>query len=198
MCIIAFAKTRKVNKEEFRSCFNANSDGFGLAWRSKNKVLFKKGIMNLNEAWEFYDNKKIKGAHVLHFRIGTSGGKTKKLTHPFIISNDSPLTTSYSGDGKLLFHNGIISNWKDKFIMYMISSGIVPKGEISDTRVLAMITSMSGTKSIEEARDKFIVFSPTESLAWGRWEHETGVLFSNSGYSHTLVNRIGYWQNMRR
>lgn len=183
MCVIAIAKSRKITDEEFTNCFNRNRDGFGMAWIEDGFVNYKKGMMDLNSALTFYKSKDFPFPHVLHFRIGTSGGNIPELTHPFLINKTSSLKLDYVGKENLLFHNGVISNWRDKLIKYLIISNANPLGEISDTRALAMILSRTKSSYLEyEKYDRFVVFNNKETKIWGGWEIENGALFSNRAY----------------
>lgn len=187
MCVIAIAKNRKVTEDEFKNCFSSNGDGFGISWRKNNKVMYEKGFMDQEKAWQFYNEKKISGCHILHFRIGTSGGNVRELTHPFVISKTSPLSVSYAGRSPVLFHNGILSNWEPKHIRHIIQVGKVAEGSVSDTRALAMMLSVNNANLLLDDDDynRFVIFTKNKSYVWGKWLHEKGVYFSNTSFQPT-------------
>ncbi len=193
MCIIAYCKYRKLNNEELKNCFITNSDGIGIGWQKKGLVYFKKGFMNLESFKEFYKDFSH-FPHVVHFRTGTSGGKTPELTHPFKISLENPL------EGKtrkgVLFHNGVISNWREKLNLvayYCIRKGIkFPDGEFSDSRAVATLLSILGLNYMETIdTGKFIILLPYKLILYGNFIEEKGIYFSNASYFGTKVYTYG-------
>ena len=97
MCVIAACEKRPMTKDEFQNCFDSNSHGCGFAWRENGLVRMEKGFMDLESAWNFYETIKNILPHVAHFRIRTAGDVCQQLTHPFIVSDCSPLILSYTG-----------------------------------------------------------------------------------------------------
>ena len=185
MCIIAYCKERKLNYSELINCWYSNSDGAGIAWQDKGFVHFKKGFMELNDFKKFYDKFDIV-PHVIHFRTQTSGGISKDLTHPFVLDFKNPL------EGKtrqgVLFHNGVIANWRDKLDLiayYCIGKNRrFPTGRMSDSRVMAILTKILGIGYLESigAYDRFLIMRPSTVNLLGDWIKESGIYFSNLDY----------------
>ena len=185
MCIIAYCKERKLNYSELINCWYSNSDGAGIAWQDKGFVHFKKGFMELNDFKKFYDKFDIV-PHVIHFRTQTSGGISKDLTHPFVLDFKNPL------EGKtrqgVLFHNGVIANWRDKLDLiayYCIGKNRrFPTGRMSDSRVMAILTKILGIGYLESigAYDRFLIMRPCTVNLLGDWIKESGIYFSNLDY----------------
>lgn len=192
MCVIASCKERQLTKEEFDNCFSRNSDGVGIAYFKNGKVHYEKGLMAFDEAWERYCKINTNKPHVVHFRIATSGGTIKELTHPFIIDVVSPVKVTYSGKKPLLFHNGCLSySWKDNLLPYYIAVGKVPEGEISDSRFAAMLISRMGEEILKVLNNnnngKFSVIGFTKNgkpfvRDYGVFEKADGIDFSNGSY----------------
>jgi len=181
MCIIAYSESRKLTKKEFDNCWRSNSDGFGIAWRDNGKIHYLKGYEKKEDAWKVYQKIDIL-PHVAHFRITSTGKTLPELTHPFIVEKDSNLKLKYSGIDSVLFHNGTISDWERFGMSHFMDIGYIPEGEISDTRVAAMIVSKLGERALKFMSGKFVHFKLEESLLIGSFEEEKGVFFSNSGY----------------
>src|SRR5690606_13262115 len=97
MCVLAVAAERKLTAEEVRNCFAANGDGAGVAWSRNGKNHFRKGFMDLGSFLAFYEQLEVL-PHIVHFRVATSGGVRRELTHPFIVSLASPLVLEWSGE----------------------------------------------------------------------------------------------------
>jgi len=182
MCVIAYCKERKLTWDEFENCYDTNDDGVGISYRKNGKVHYVKGIMELKEAWEIYNKLRIRGEHVVHFRVGTSGSKGPELTHPFIVSRKSPLRIKYSGNKEVLFHNGVISDWEEWTMPYYISQKFLPEGEMSDTRLAAMLVSQLGEKVLDVIKGKYVIFGSKRVYVRGEFEEVKGVMFSNTSY----------------
>jgi hypothetical protein len=186
MCVIAYSQTgRCLTKDEFENCFDRNRDGVGIAYQKSGNLHYIKGLMKVETAWDTYQKLKLEGhLHVVHFRIGTAGGKTQELTHPFLVSTKSPLKLSYSGRSSVLFHNGCITRWEDYEMPFFIANKFFPEGEMSDSRMAAMLVSQLGLKVLTKLSGKFIIFSPDK--VWVRspkdFEVCDGILFSNNSY----------------
>lgn len=178
MCLLAYCKTRKLTRDEFESCFDWNGDGVGIAYKSRGSFHYIKGFMNLTTAWKFY--KKFPNApHVIHFRLGTSGDNIPELTHPFICSKDSNLSLKYSGKETLLFHNGIIHDWRAHCVIHEIDSN---DKKMSDTRFAAILIGKKGIKVLNELNGKYIALHKGKIYTKGHFIKENGVYFSNDGY----------------
>ncbi len=188
MCVVAICNDRKLTKDEFTNCFTSNSHGAGFGWiNPDNTVQFAKGFMNEKEAWDYYKTIKVL-PHIAHFRIASSGAKSAELTHPFLITEKSELKLTYKGLDQILFHNGVISNWRNYLIQVAMKNPDIlsePEADVSDTRVVAMLASMTNVHVIDHVigTDKVVVLSPLNGITyWGAWDEQKGVMFSNSSY----------------
>ncbi len=81
----------------------ANPDGFGLAWRNKKEIRYKKFAP---EAWQAFEKllRDIDATgvqYVAHWRKATHGKPCEELSHPFHYKDAE-------GNAILAFHNGII------------------------------------------------------------------------------------------
>jgi hypothetical protein len=189
MCVIALCNTRRINKPEFFEAFRCNKDGAGMAWREEDKMRYVKGIMKDKDAWACYNDliKENNFPHVVHFRVGSP--VIPELTHPFIISKDSELFLNYEGNQSLLFHNGIVSNWKSLLLPIFIVNKIIPEGEFSDTRMVAILINDLGEKVLEFVDGKYAIFDQEKLKYFGSWEEESeGIVWSNKSYKLTSHN----------
>ena len=110
MCVILLCKEKKPTDAVLEKCQTANSDGIGMAWLNKEsrKATWEKNL-SLYELKELV--KKIELPFIIHFRNASKGGKSALLSHPLVISENSPLSFKGEAD-KLLFHNGTIHDWE--------------------------------------------------------------------------------------
>lgn len=183
MCVIAICEKRKLSREEIELGWDKNPHGAGLGWVENGRTVYVKGIMRLEEFIETY--KEINALpHIVHFRYASTGIPVNpKLTHPFIVSKNSPIRLRYRGVKPIIFHNGTISNWREFYELYVKSKGInIRKDSLSDTRIMAMIWY-----DIEE--ETFNLFNPGrvtlmypsgEIKRYGEWFEKDGIYLSNS------------------
>lgn len=175
----------------FEESFTCNRDGFGFAWREDGKVKFKKGYMKIHEAWAAYSEfcKKPSFPHVVHFRLGSP--VCQELTHPFIISESSELVLKGEADN-VMFHNGIVSGWKDRMWEMFFKLGYIPDGKISDTRIIAMMYHLFGENIFELIDGKFVAFGATKIKLYGKFEEEDGIWYSNNSYKPRITYKRNY------
>lgn len=187
MCVIAVCeKGLSLDKGKFHACFSSNSHGAGFAWIRKEKLAWHKGFMKADEAWDFYQT--ISGnAHVAHFRLSSAGGISPELTHPFIVSSGSPIEMEGASKGRLLFHNGTISGWKDMLFSLALHHGSIPEGEMSDTRVMAMAVSTLGDKILDSG--KYVIASSKEFMMYGSWVEHENIHYTNASYETRTYER---------
>jgi len=132
MCVIAVSPIgEKLSEEVFRQMWEANDDGFGMMFRTRDGVGIVKGIMDPDEAWEHYASLPKGVPHVVHFRLATHGGVRPELTHPFIVDERSPLYLQGVVHAPTLVHNGVWSLHEHKRKLVDLT------GPVSDSRVLA-------------------------------------------------------------
>ncbi len=195
MCIIAVCVSRKLTPTEIRNCAEVNSDGAGIAWRERDKNHFRKGFMYVEEFEEFYKNFSVL-PHIVHFRIATSGGVTEEMCHPYIVSLESPLRTKWDGSNPLLFHNGVIHDWRNTFLQFLPEvarerrkrAGSRHRSKIlsgcwSDTRAAAVMVALLGDEVLSFLEGKFALLDKNGHIRmWGGFEKVEGVYFSNDSY----------------
>lgn len=188
MCIIAIAAERKLSEKELENCFKNNSDGAGIAWATpEGKVHVEKGFMTIEELRTFYASDDIPLPHVIHFRIATSGEVNREMTHPYEMTEKSELSISGNLDVPVLFHNGVIFDWKNLLVNMVTSKQIdaMPKGPMNDTRTAAIMASVPsiGDDILAVLSGKFVKVSPDGFITrWGDFEEVNGVYFSNDSY----------------
>ena len=169
-----------MKKHEFFEAFRCNDDGAGFSWyTSDGMISWKKGIMAVKDAWDFYETIET-FPHICHFRKGDP--TVPELTHPFICDEGSPLALEGTTNKPLLFHNGGISFWKDKFFSYVISRREIPEGHWSDTRLLACLYHDLGKRIMEFVDGKFAVMSTTGIENYGSFDEDNKILYSNNTY----------------
>ena len=162
MCLLAVCESGTLPEANFRSAFKINDDGFGFAFRHKDKLNYMKGFMDVDEAWGVYSafSREPIYPHVIHFRLGSP--TVDLLTHPFDITIDSELKLTNSTDGNVLFHNGVISDWKDRVWDMFVAIGKIPEGPIIDTRMAAIMCAKFGEDIFRFINGKFVIFGPED------------------------------------
>lgn len=183
MCLIAICHKEKLSLSDFNKIWAKNDDGFGIAkiLHDKKKVIFKKGIMDREKAFQISQEWEL--PYTVHFRACSIGPKIPELTHPFIISKESPLDLEGEADS-VLFQNGTVYLWDD----YLAASGkYLEQNEKldkwSDTRGIASIISGGNTRFLNRLNAKFIVLNPQNIeepvLYWGEFDKINETYFSN-------------------
>jgi predicted glutamine amidotransferase len=180
MCVIAVCNKRKMTEDEIKNCFDRNPDGTGIGWIEGDFNIYKKGFMNVDSFIEYYKTVNM-FPHIVHFRIGTSGKNNDSLTHPFIVSAESPLLLEYKGRKSILFHNGIFSEWR-KTLQILYSYGSKLCGDMNDTRILAaMLSYFNDYTILNKIYSKFIVLDK-RVYDFGEFTEVNGIQFSNDSY----------------
>lgn len=215
MCIIAICHERKMTKQEIENCFTNNSDGAGLAWATDEGIIhIEKGFMTVELLEEWYEITDIPLPHVVHFRTATSGEVNREMTHPYKITMNSELSISEDTTDSVLFHNGVIFDWKSLLMNLITSKQIpaMPKGPMNDSRMAAIMSSIPtiGEDVFEILSGKFVKISPDGTVTrWGQFEDANGILYSNDAYKRvtyvykyngknsTQHNACNYQQNTR-
>ena len=185
MCVICICKGRGLTEKEIVSAFRSNDDGASYAWQSEGKICYKKGFMKVEHIIKDYFSSGINThyPHIVHFRNATNK-VTAKLTHPFIISEKSPLSLTYKGNESLLFHNGVMSDWKNKMMdFYLHNAKRIPDGDFSDSRFIAILTHFLGPNILSILGDKYVVFGLKNIDLYGSFEeNDNGIIASNKSY----------------
>jgi predicted glutamine amidotransferase len=210
MCIIAICHERRMTQQEIENCFTNNSDGAGFAWPTEEgTVHVEKGFMTLEALQEWYENTEIPLPHVGHFRTATSGEKNREMTHPYKMTIDSELVISEETTDPVLFHNGVIFDWKNLLLNMVTSKQIpaMPKGCMNDSRMAAIMSSIPtiGDDIFEVLSGKFVKVAADGTITrWGQFDEVNGILFSNDGHKRVvyvynkgagMYNACNYQQN---
>lgn len=208
MCIIAICHTRPMTPQEIENCFTNNSDGAGFAWPTEEgTVHVEKGFMTLDALLDWYENTEIPLPHVGHFRTATSGEKNREMTHPYKMTVDSELVIREDTPESVLFHNGVIFDWKNLLLNMVTSKQIpaMPKGCMNDSRMAAIMSSIPtiGDDVFEVLSGKFVKVAADGTITrWGQFEEANGILYSNDAYKRVVYvykgnnyNACNYQQN---
>ena len=113
MCVLIYCPpgTNLPPEDTLRDCWSANPDGAGYAYSIGGLVQFSKGYMSLKAYLKALRKLSIpKASHlILHFRIGTHGGKSPALTHPFPLMDEANIHALSGVTESVIAHNGILS-----------------------------------------------------------------------------------------
>lgn len=184
MCVILNCVEKAPDKDILRFCELTNRDGGGVAWRDrvKNVNVYKKGLKSEEIADIIKD---LPLPYVIHFRIGTAGGKVNELCHPFEISVNSELNKECETPNNLLFHNGHISEYTLLNKLFKINL----RGHVSDSRILASLLAKTGLKTIRHFANgnKFIIMGK-KTLMIGDWKQKDGIYYSNLNWEPIKIN----------
>ncbi len=125
MCVIMYKPVGKVLKTEYiKQCFNTNRDGAGYMYAKDGSVFIKKGFMTLDALFKSlketiaeFGGSTRNIPMVLHFRIGTQGGRRPEITHPYPVCRDynKMKKTEYKCE-LAMAHNGILRYFSDALV----------------------------------------------------------------------------------
>ena len=171
-------------EETIRMMFDNNPDGAGIMWYDlpRKKVGYRKGFMKLEQLMEFINGRDWTNEPVvLHFRIGTSGHKTKLCTHPYPVYDRNHV----SGFTDLaVCHNGVLSNYFPGYnsaindslnFTQKVLSKLDPSF-IHDSDKLMLIEELIGTSKLA-----FLDNSGDITLL-GNFIEDDGYIYSNHSY----------------
>lgn len=175
MCVIITIEKGQFPKyQTLKEAEILNAHGGSIAWLESGKINYQRGI-KAKKIQELIDKRlkpnKVKTA-IIHFRIASVGTINKDLCHPFPISEkvESKLKVE---DSKydVLFHNGTVSEWQTMLIDSLQKfSGQIPKGELSDSRVIAFLLNRHGTDLIKDSQfNKFSILTKKGIVKFGSW-----------------------------
>lgn len=185
MCVIAVCEKRNLTDSEMELCWEANDHGAGVAWIEGGTLRWQKGFMKEEDLKKFYPTIKHLLPHIVHFRIASVGGTCKELTHPFIISPQSPIQqTGELKEEGLLFHNGTYSGWGDVLMALQLHAGKTIKGEVSDSRVIAMLVDRLGEGVLRQVGGRVAIINSNGKISrhGNGWTERRGIWFSNEGW----------------
>lgn len=194
MCVILFAKTKRLSQKMVEQAMDVNPHGNGFAWmEGKGKqrtVRFEKGL-NRREALKFLKEHPLPMPYVFHARIASVGSVCAKLTHPFpICTRDKQLRLSGSTRKGVVFHNGTWFDWENYYRN-------LEEKVWSDTRAMADLMHDFGPEIVEEIPEsqQLAIMTPEGVTTLGnRWsEVASGVLASNRFFLPVAVTpRINF------
>ena len=209
MCVIITVEDgRFPSKSTLESAEKLNSHGGSIAWLNKNGTKsYRKGI-NAKQV-DSIINKQLKPNGVqhaiIHFRIASVGDVIKKLCHPFEITKSSELNLrrdKISTD--LLFHNGTWSEFAEDFMEFASERNYavkVPKGNISDSRIMAVIAGHVGHAKMAKrvtGWNKVAILTSKGVIKYGTgWINHDGNACSNDYFidkpKQFGSNAFGFW-----
>lgn len=208
MCvIIGTIEREKISQEVLRKAWQTNSDGAGIAWRKNGKVYVIKGLMKQRELLEVYQDVDT-FPHIVHFRLGTSGGNLPELTHPFPCGKMKSKNPFIYESDSVLFHNGVVSGWET---LLFTLAGLMSKREysqfllspINDTKVVAKYVEKTTPEILHHVTGKWCYFSSNQTLLYGQsWIKDEKFFYSNkafetAGYGYFSRNTFtnnGLWR----
>lgn len=182
MCIIVYKKAgvEMPSLETLNNCFQNNSDGCGIAIRTKSKIKFVKGLMTFEDVKRVYEEiKNLKDAEVcIHFRLTSAGLTIPEQTHPFPVGIQNALEGEADS---VIFHNGTILN-------------LAHDPQKSDTQILSEILSDIPYHKIPDtlqlASGKFVYMGQEGTHIIGEFVEENGILYSNHGYKDIFLKNV--------
>lgn len=195
MCILAVATAgSQFTRNTLEDMFYANSDGAGWAYAKNGKIYYSKGYTSANKFIKAVLKLPTDVERMVHCRIGTHGGITKELTHPFPVSRDYRRMEMLSGtlsSGYILAHNGILNNFK-------------PDKNHSDTEELVRcLANIKCDIMGEDMRDIINTLISGSRVAilntdgqinrYGTgWSFDDGIWYSNTLFKYTGAYRYYY------
>lgn len=193
MCIIVIkpAGTTLPSATTLETCWEDNPDGAGIMYARDGAVHIEKGFMKLKSLKSRLRTleKEIdipNTTMILHFRIGTSGGKSPANTHPFPVSKSlDDLTKVVTTCDMAVAHNGIISipirskNISDT-MEYVLS-------QLSLLREIApnfceLPTAMELIENQTTYSKLVFLTGDGRYFTTGKYVEDEGLLYSNYGY----------------
>jgi hypothetical protein len=184
MCIAIVCDSNKPTLEQLINSEISNHDGGGIAWVENNKVHWKKNL-KANEIFQISQEKEL--PQLIHFRLASVGGVNPFLCHPFPITLTADPELEGEADA-VLVHNGGYSAWNKMLIDLITIHKIVPRGPISDTRVMAMFAAHVGNTEVLQYLDEKVAVlksdKTVEIYKIDSWTIENGIYYSNNTYKY--------------
>jgi hypothetical protein len=202
MCvIICVEKGNFPTLDTLKSAECTNSHGGAIAWLNKDGTRsYVKGI-KAKKVWKIICNQLIPAnvqTAIIHFRIASVGKVKPQLCHPFEITEDVKLNMKGQKiDTELLFHNGTWSEWAEYLIDFMKDMKVpipIPKGDYSDSRVMAFLSFHLGhqvlSKMVGKQWNKIAILTSNGIVKYGNgWvKHEK----NSCSNDHFLPNNTCY------
>ncbi len=198
MCVIVF-KPRDLqipDEETLKKCWEANSDGAGLAWVEGKGVKYVKGFKDFEKLMKFLKDNNFFNQKdlVIHFRLTSKGKVCKEQTHPFPIGGyiEKEKWGLIHGEAEMvLFHNGTLhgfgSHFEEKSDTQEFAEWLgVLREKGASLEILIEIIKKIGYS------DRFVLFLPEKIYLTGDFEEKDGYLFSNLLWDRDFRNWF-YW-----
>jgi len=197
MCVIITVEDGDFpNNKTLKSAESLNGDGGGIAWLNKDGTKsYRKGISAKKIIKIINHDLKPQGVNtaIIHFRIASVGTVNKQLCHPFEVSNEvSQNTHNMKTANDLLFHNGTWSDYLEELVAFLQVQGEpipLPKGELSDSRVMAYLAFYLGTDELSKmvtGWNRIAVLANDGIKRYGQgWSDYKGNKVSNTFFCNT-------------
>lgn len=194
MCIIAVkpANAKKPDKNTLKIMFERNPDGAGIAYAKNGVLTIKKGLMSFKDFLSVAEKIDNDAVVVYHFRITTSGGTCKELTHPFLLSadiNKMRALESVGADDVAVFHNGIFNEFSFKALnndtTQFVSNYLAPLNELKKAQKKSIFDAdlrLLINQLVDGSRLALIGAGGELALFGAGWRCEDGVYYSNTSY----------------
>ena len=214
MCILIVKPKGKVcpSKEILEECFWRNPDGAGFSYNKNGVIVLRKGFMTFEDFYNATQKIPAESTALIHCRIGTSGGNTAGLTHPYPLCNDykkMQKTTQLlrpSGDKKAyaVAHNGIFSELelrKDvNDTCVFIANILNPLKELSHDILDSQLDSVIN-RCVDNSKIAILDNEGNCTRYGSGWIEDCGIYYSNSTYKPYTSYWSGYgnrdydWRN---
>ena len=195
MCILAVATAGAVfSRSTLEDMFYANSDGAGWAYARNGLIYYSKGYTSVGKFIKAVQKLPLDCERMVHCRIGTHGGITKELTHPFPVSRDYRVMERLNGTlsrGYILAHNGILNNFTpDK--LHSDTEELVRclaniKGDIMDEGMRDLINAL-----IKGSRVAILNTDGKIKRYGTGWTEIDGIWYSNTHFRRTYKYSRAY------
>lgn len=191
MCVIMCFEDTYPKKDILEQAENMNKDGGGMAWIENGKVCWVKGkTLNAKQIMYMIKDRKIKLPIVIHFRIATHGSVGDELCHPFALNSKNSEDIEIAGVSEtgVLFHNGVWSDYDETALKTLISRNVqLPKGEWSDSRIMAWLVEHLGIDYLRLIDQKVTVLTPEGIKKYGKgWCEVDKITCSNNSFKQTF------------
>lgn len=187
MCVIIVKKAGisadMLDYNVLAACWDSNPHGAGIMYAREKKVHIIKGLMTFESLLEAIDNANIQQNEplVIHFRVATSGGINRGMTHPFpLVPDVKKLRNTAITCTAALAHNGVLGAGsaslsdtalavRDIFHHELFLDGVKRKSK----KVLDFIDYYT------EGSRLVWLFGCGSMNFFGPWNEKGGLLFSN-------------------
>lgn len=206
MCILIVKPKGKIcpPKETLEECFDRNPDGAGFSYNKNGVIVLRKGFMTFEDFYEATKKIPTDSTALIHCRIGTSGGNTQGLTHPYPLCNDykkmqkitQVLRPTKDKKAYAVAHNGIFSDLETRkdvndtcvFVANILNPLYEVSKDILDDALDSVISRCTDTSKIA------ILDNEGNCKMYGTgWIEDCGIYYSNSTYKPFKYNYN--WRN---